>query len=629
MPSQQPTELARFLAATAPFGSLSHAELEAVAAGSTIDRIAAGDLIVDAFTEPPTEIYVVLDGVVDIWHDPNRVAGPPDDRFAAGSLIGFSALLTDRPVGPRVAACTAARVARIPGALAEPAFFTPGGATFLAEYISHVHRLTADPPVFSTVEDLIPTEPVVVGPGVPVAEVARRLREREFPCAVVDLGNGTFGIVTDAVLSRRVVAEELALDTPARAVMEHPAPTVALSESAAEALLVLLDSGADHLLVVDRSGALRGVVDARDFVLSPTTAGVGIIEQVRRARTADDLVARASRARDVLADVLARGLASDRAITVYSAIVDAIVRQSIQLVLAEHDDLSSDAFTWLSLGSNGRREAVPCSDVDAAVSFDNRLTAPEMARYRTAFAQVEALLVRAGLSIDAHGAFPTRAPFSRTNAEWRAAAKRWLAEPSVNQGSIMASLLVDGRPIHGDPGLPEVARVFTDFRRHPATMRLVLEESLSRRAKRRSVRKLLTGKGDEFDVKSHGLLPVVNVARWAALGVGSTELQTAKRLRDAGGSEILPTHQADRLIEVFELLQRMRLRHQLNQVARGEPPTDVIDRDELSPIERSMLAQAVHEVNAIQRRMDNVARFTPPESWAVRRARSAGRGEVP
>ena len=159
-----------------------------------------------------------------------------------------------------------------------------------------------------------------------------------------------------------------------------------------------------------------------------------------------------------------------------------------------------------------------------------------------------------------------------------------------------------------------MARVFTDFRQHPAAVDLLLSESLSHRAKERerTLRDVFTGKGDTFNVKTHGLLPVVSIARWAALGVGSTELQTVKRLRDASGSAILLSAEADRLVEVFEVLQRMRLRHHLNQLRHGQQPSDLIDRDELSPIERSMIGQAVREINAIARRMDRVAvRPTP------------------
>lgn len=613
-------DIVEFLASIQPFDSLEPAQRERIAAAAVVREFAPGEVIIDAFAEPPAQILVTIDGEVDIWHDPDRVNEAADDRLAAGNVIGFSALLTERPVGPRVVAFSAARVAILPGALAEPAFYSRSGARFLAHYVSRISTMAAKPPVFSTVEDLIASPPLVIDRGTAVSSVGRSLRDRDLPCAVVELPDGSFGIVSDAILSRRVVADMLPPDTPAQAVMLHPAPIITTAESAAEGLITLLDASAEYLVVVDRSNALRGVVASRDFVLSPTTAGVGLLEQIRRSKTFVDLIQRARRAPAMLTDIISRGLSTDRVITVYSAIVDSVVQQSIKLVFAQHTDLSTDAFTWLSLGSNGRKEAVPCSDVDAAVAFANRVSDDEMIRYRTAFEQVNQLLTDAGLSIDTHGACASKEPFSRTNKQWHIAAKRWLSDPSENKGAIMASLLVDARPIHGDPGLPEVARVFTEFRRHPATMELLLAESLSHRAKVRSVRDVLTGKGDSFNIKTYGLLPVVNIARWAALGVGSTELQTVKRLRDAAGSQMLPTRQADRLIEVFEVLQRMRLRHQLNQIAQGQPPTDVIDRDELSPIERTMFTQSVREINAIQRRMDRVAQYAPTESWATRRS---------
>jgi CBS domain-containing protein len=498
-PAEEPG-LASYLADLRPFDALDQETLRTAAEAATVADYAPGQLIVDAFTEHPREIFVVLRGEVDLWHDPDRINQTAEDRFTAGSVLGFSAMLTERRVGPRVVASTPARVARIPATLVEPAFYTRSGARFLAEHISHTRGLVARTPSYSTVEDLV------------------------------------------------------------------------------------------------------------------------VREQIRRAQSVDELVERARAVPEMLRDSLSRGLSSDRVITVYSATVDALVRQSIHLVFESYPDLSVDAFTWLSLGSNGRREAVLSSDVDAAVAFDDSVSEQEMARYRVAFEDVNAVLARAGITVDTHGACASKPAFSRTNKQWRAAAKRWLSAPEENKGAIMASLLVDARPIHGDPGLPEVAKIFGSFREHPATMSLLLAESLSHRAKTRSMRDILTGKGDTFNAKTYGLLPVVNIARWAALGVGSTELQTTGRLRAAAGSQILPTQHAERLIEVFEVLQRLRLHHQLDQAATGKPPTDVIDRDELSPIERSMIARAVREITANQRRMDRVAQYVPTESWATRRS---------
>ena len=63
----------------------------------------------------------------------------------------------------------------------------------------------------------------------------------------------------------------------------------------------------------------------------------------------------------------------------------------------------------------------------------------------------------------------------------------------------------------------------------------------------------------------------------------------------------------------------MRLRHHLNRLHHGQQPSDLIDRDELSPIERSMIGQAVREINTIARRMDRVAPRPTPLTRPARR----------
>ena len=80
---------------------------------------------------------------------------------------------------------------------------------------------------------------------------------------------------------------------------------------------------------------------------------------------------------------------------------------------------------------------------------------------------------------------------------------------------------------------------------------------------------------------------------------------------------MLPSDRAANLVEAFEVLQRLRLRYQLWQVNHGEQPSDVLVLDELSSIDRGMLQQAVREVAAAQRRMDNVSQYVPVEAWGA------------
>jgi CBS domain-containing protein len=146
-------------------------------------------------------------------------------------------------------------------------------------------------------------------------------------------------------------------------------------------------------------------------------------------------------------------------------------------------------------------------------------------------------------------------------------------------------------------------------------LRILLHQALQPRARLRSVRALLSRRQEPFDLKEHALAPIVNLARWAALSVGSSALNTIDRLRTTSGSAILPQEQADTLIEIFEVLQRLRLRTQLAQLDAGESPSDRVSIDRLSPIDRSVIGQAVREIAAVQRRAANLAASAPPEAW--------------
>jgi CBS domain-containing protein len=389
-------------------------------------------------------------------------------------------------------------------------------------------------------------------------------------------------------------------------VMSLGPPTVPLGASATEALIKVLEHDADFVLVTDRAGELRGVVAPIDFVVSSTTAGAALHEQLRRASTVEELQHRYRRVPHLVADLMDRGLASSRVITVHSALVDTLVRRTIALVMDAHSDLSWGAFTWLSLGSNGRRESVLSSDMDAAAAFADEMSADEIARYRPAIAEITDALVGAGINHDRHGVSPENPAFARTYGQWEAAARAWLSRPAEDDAIIMTCLVVDGRPIHGDLALPKVARVFGDLRLHSSALKMLLAISVDRSDALRG-----RWRRNRIDVKTRALLPITNLARWPALSAGSSALQTPERLRAAAGSRMLTNEDADTLGDVFEIVQRVRLRHQLEQLKAGETPLDTIGRRDMSAIEASVLNEAIREILAIQRRMANKAKYVP------------------
>ena len=68
---------------------------------------------------------------------------------------------------------------------------------------------------------------------------------------------------------------------------------------------------------------------------------------------------------------------------------------------------------------------------------------------------------------------------------------------------------------------------------------------------------------------------------------------------------------ADTLVDVFEIVQHVRLRQQLEQLEARETPSDTMRLRAMSTIEASVLDEAIREILAIQRRMANKAKYVP------------------
>ena len=168
----------------------------------------------------------------------------------------------------------------------------------------------------------------------------------------------------------------------------------------------------------------------------------------------------------------------------------------------------------------------------------------------------------------------------------------------------MSSLLLDGRVIWGDPALHTVPSAYRRMRvDHPNALRLQLLNALSDRVRSWSLRDVLSRRGGTFDLKQHAVTPLVNLARWGGLVADVTSASTPIRLRAAADAGAIADRDAALLGDVFAMVQRLRMSHQVEQVIAGHPPGDVITMSELSPLNRSLLGDGLREIGAVQRRV--------------------------
>ena len=73
---------------------------------------------------------------------------------------------------------------------------------------------------------------------------------------------------------------------------------------------------------------------------------------------------------------------------------------------------------------------------------------------------------------------------------------------------------------------------------HPNALRLQLLNALSDRVRTRSLRDVLSRRGGTFDLKSHAVTPIVNLARWGGLAGDVASASTPARLSAAAARPV-------------------------------------------------------------------------------------------
>ena len=102
------------------------------------------------------------------------------------------------------------------------------------------------------------------------------------------------------------------------------------------------------------------------------------------------------------------------------------------------------------------------------------------------------------------------------------------------------------------------------------------------------------------DLKKGGLAPIVSLARLYALEAGSSARGTLARLEAAMPAETLSREGKETLSEGFRFLLGLRLREQLRARRAGEPVTNSVRMEHLSPLERQHLKDVFVAIRELQ-----------------------------
>jgi CBS domain-containing protein len=233
---------------------------------------------------------------------------------------------------------------------------------------------------------------------------------------------------------------------------------------------------------------------------------------------------------------------------------------------------------------------------------DNALVYAEPSREAEAYFSTLAERVVGDLS---RAGFPpcpggcTATNWRRSVSDWQQLFRGWIRTPEP-QALLEAEEFLDFRPIYGEASCEPLDEVLLSGGRRPTFLVQLARPAVSFRPPLGLFGRI-RAEDDQVDLKLGGIAAIVLLARLYALEAGSGARSTIERLDAAAERGTLTRTGAETLADAFRLLMRFRLRGQLRSLAAGRTPDNRVSLDDISPLERRRLRDALREIVPLQR----------------------------
>ena len=524
---------------------------------------------------PVTFLRVIHSGGVDIAHDGRLL-----DLLGPGDTFGDAAMLSGLPPGFEARAAEDTLCYRIPVAVARP----------LLDRARRRELQVGATDAHQPVARLIRTPTVTCRPSESIGIVAERMTRVGASAAVVELGDGRLGIITDRDLRTRVLAAGRSGGARVDSAMTSPVYAVAPDRLGGEVLYEMLERGIRHAPVVTERGQLVGVLEDADLFAAQPRSWFGARRTIARARSLDALADFAARLPTLMLDLHNSNVPAVELPRVLSALVDALTSRALDLVAAATGS-SQEGIVWVSVGSQARRELTPASTLRGAlVHASGAAPDPEW-------------VAAAALALALCGVVK---PIVARDGD------RWIE--TAGHDELAMSVLADRRVTWGTPVDP---LPLADGQHRARLLDALAAQAFTHSPPTGFDAGAVLGhdgRHSRLNLREAAIVPIAAIGRWAAAVADASEAaedrlrpasegSTPDRLRAAADAGVLGPLQAQTLSEAFELALELRVVNQMEQIAAGRPPDDLLDAAAMTPLSRGRLREVFRAVSAVVRQL--------------------------
>jgi len=612
-----------FLKNVPPFQFLPESELSRLVSSIALEYFPKDTTIISAGHRASDVLYIVHKGVVELTLRTKVGKELVFDFRSEGEIFGLLSLMGRDTARLDVTAKEDALCYSIPGTVIQelasryPEFSEYLVRVSITRYIDRSLQELKDQAnlmgsterlLYSVgVEDVISAPAVVCTAETSIREAARLVATSHATClAVVGADGRAIGIVTSRDFTYRVVAKAFPLDLPVTKIMSTPVVSVESTARLFQALLSMISKDIQHVLVTEE-GMPKAVLSSHDLILLQGKSPLSVSRHIERQKSVEGLAEAQKKIIELIPLLLREGARVSHITRVVAEINDRLMAKILEFAEAELGP-PPVPYCWVVLGSEGRREQTFKTDQDNAIIYadPDEGVAKQAQEYFTRFAEyVQKALESCGYEPCTGDYMASNPRWRRPLSSWKNCFREWITE--ADRRSVEDALIFfDMRPIGGEFWLFESLSTFFRGALVEASFfkSIFAFVTINRKPPLGFFRTFVVERSgehkQELDIKTFGTAPIVEAARLLALDAGIEATNTVDRLTTAPPLPYFDDALRGELLEAFELLTRLRLEHQLQQLRAGQPLNNYVNPGNLTQLQRSLLKEAFRTIARAQ-----------------------------
>lgn len=621
-----------FLQSVVPFDTLDETELERVVGLMDLAYFPRGEVIIQSGEEPSKNLYVIMNGSVRVTLPRQSGEELLIDVRGEGDTFGALSLLQGEQALFSVTAQEDLLAFMLPdepfrALVQDNQVFKRHFSFSLARNIDAVRRAADRHTTQMTGTETLGLDAVLTGsrvhelmskslltclPVTPVKAAAILMTQRKVGSIMVcEPGAHPLGILTDTDLRVRVLAAGAAPDTPVAEVMSQSIKTISPHAFAFEAMIEMARHGVHHLAVTEDQ-RLVGVISDHDLTMVTGSSPVGVMKEVAKVSSLEDLAGLPRRMNRVMETLLRLGGSAEYMLDVLSEFNDRLNQRLLRLTLRAMENKGLGPapvqFSWLALGSAGRREQALNQGQDYAVVYAS--VPPDREEAVNAWFGEFARRMGEGLSSCGFVGNPDAVMKDarrccRSEASWEESFLAWVsaAEPPA---LAQAAKYFDLRVVYAETGFVETLwhKIFNAIESERGFLGRLRRADSQRRPPVGFLRQFAVERDgtylDSLNLEEVALEPVVRAARLMALDQRLRQTNTLERLGAVARLGLLKERMSEDLYEAYSFISMLRIARHLEENHNGHDSGAFLDPASLNRVQRKMLKESFQVIAQLQ-----------------------------